>query len=188
MADSLRLIVERIDACTALHPLLTQQDRAAAADLRPERRRAEFLAWRALVRREAGAVGIGYAPWGAPQLDDGRRLSVAHCDRYVAVLIADGPCGVDIERLDRAFGRAAERYAAPHELALSADPRLPAALWCGKEALYKFAGRRGIRLKRDLAIGAVDFEAGRMTGSVCGSVAITIRFRIFDGHLLAWVG
>ena len=30
---------------------------------------------------------------------------MSHCERYVALCIADGPCGVDVEWLGRNFGR-----------------------------------------------------------------------------------
>lgn len=188
MDNRVRLFVERVDACAAWERLLTEEDLKAAASLCAGRRRQEFLAWRSLVRRELGAVGIGYASTGAPQLADGGGLSVSHCNQYVAVCLADGPCGVDVECLDRNFSRIASRYASAGELALDDDPRLPAALWCAKEALYKFAGRTGLDLRHDLHIAEVDFARGRMTGRICGGKSVTVRFRTFDCHLLAWVG
>jgi hypothetical protein len=188
MDKGARLVVERLDACAAWEHLLLQEDREAAARLRGERRMGEFLAWRSLLRRELGPVGIGYAPSGAPQLANGGFLSVSHCERYVALCIADGPCGVDVESLERNFGRVVGRYASADELALSDDPRLYAALWCAKETLYKYAGREGLDFVRDLCIVRIDFEAGVMEGSVCGGTPVAIRFRTFDGHLVAWTG
>lgn len=187
MDKRLRVLVERIDACAAWSHLLTAEDLRSAAALSGERRRREFLAWRSLVRRELGPVDIGYAPSGAPRLACGG-LSVSHCDVYVAVYLADGPCGVDVERLNRNFRRVIPRYATPQEAALCDDPRLDAALWCAKEALYKYAGRKGLDLRRDLLIERVDFTQGRMSGRICGGEAIPIGLRTFDGHLLVWVG
>ena len=47
----------------------TSEERAAAAGFVSERRRAEFLTWRAVVRRELGDdVGIAYDALGAPVL------------------------------------------------------------------------------------------------------------------------
>ena len=53
----------------------TSEERAAAAGFVSERRRAEFLTWRAVVRRELGDdVGIAYDALGAPVLHRGLRL------------------------------------------------------------------------------------------------------------------
>lgn len=187
MDNRVRLLVERIEACAGWEHLLTAEDHAAAVLRGAGARRREFMAWRALVRRERGAVGIGYAPTGAPQLAGGS-LSVSHSRDYVVVCLGDGPCGVDVERLDRNFSRCLSRYATAAERTLSDDPLLPAALWCAKEALYKYAGRTGLNLRRDLRIERIDFARGCMTGRICGGEPLTIRFRAFDGHMLAWVG
>ena len=59
----------------------TSEERAAAAGFVSERRRAEFLTWRAVVRRELGDdVGIAYDALGAPVLTNRAvHISVAHC-------------------------------------------------------------------------------------------------------------
>ena len=57
----------------------TSEERAAAAGFVSERRRAEFLTWRAVVRRELGDdVGIAYDALGAPVLTNRRPLRRPH--------------------------------------------------------------------------------------------------------------
>ena len=54
----------------------TSEERAAAAGFVSERRRAEFLTWRAVVRRELGDdVGIAYDALGAPVLTNRDKAS-----------------------------------------------------------------------------------------------------------------
>ena len=64
----------------------TSEERAAAAGFVSERRRAEFLTWRAVVRRELGDdVGIAYDALGAPVLTNRAvHISVAHCAGRIA--------------------------------------------------------------------------------------------------------
>ena len=120
------------------------------------------------MRRELGRdVRIGYAATGAPQLPDGQaHISVSHCPGRVAVLLAGGRCAVDIEPATRNFERAAPRYLTPDERMLSADPAWLAVAWCAKEALYKYAGRPGLDLLRDLRLEGVE----RCTDG-CGAAA-----------------
>ena len=117
----------------------TSEERAAAAGFVSERRRAEFLTWRAVVRRELGDdVGIAYDALGAPVLTNRAvHISVAHCAGRIAVCASPERCAVDIEPATRDFRRAASRYLTPEDEALSDDPLLPAIVWCAKETLYK---------------------------------------------------
>lgn len=117
----------------------TSEERAAAAGFVSERRRAEFLTWRAVVRRELGDdVGIAYDALGAPVLTNRAvHISVAHCAGRIAVCASPERCAVDIEPATRDFRRAASRYLTPEEEALSDDPLLPGIVWCAKETLYK---------------------------------------------------
>lgn len=141
---------------------VTSDELAEAGRFVREGRRREYLTWRAIVRRELGAdVRIAYDAAGAPVVDrDGVYVGVSHCRGRVAVCLSDVPCAVDIEPETRDFSRAAPRYMSPSELALSGDPLLPAAVWCAKEALYKYAGRRELDLLRDLRLLEADLGEG----------------------------
>ena len=131
----------------------TPEECAAAARFAPARAR-EYLAWRAIVRREVGRdARIGYNAVGAPVLENyPYLLTVSHGAGRVAVGISERRCAVDIERLDRNFLRILSRYLTPDEQRLSAHPHFPAVAWCAKEVLYKYAGRREADLLRDLRI------------------------------------
>ena len=66
---------------------VTPGERAAAQEFLRERRRREFLTWRAVVRRELGDdVPIAYDEAGAPVVP-GREvhIGVSHCPGRVAV-------------------------------------------------------------------------------------------------------
>lgn len=135
----------------------TADEASQAAAFRNERRRREFLTWRAIVRRVLGChTRIAYDELGAPSLPDGEAyVAVSHCSGRVAVCLSPNRCAVDIERADRDFSRAAERFLTPDEAALSSDSRWPGLVWCAKETLYKYARRRNLDLLRDLRIVSV---------------------------------
>ena len=153
-----RLIVEPPLPCEEASAWAAPEELATAAGFAPARAR-EYLAWRAIVRREVGRdARIAYDAVGAPVLENyPYRLAVSHCQGRVAVGISDRPCAVDIERLDRNFGRILSRYLTPDEQRLSTHPHFPAVAWCAKEALYKYAGRRELDLLRDLRIERIFF-------------------------------
>lgn len=161
---------------------------ATAAAFVSGRRRSEYLSWRAIVRRELGAdVRIGYDAIGAPIVEGGPFISVAHCPGRVAVCISDRRCGVDVESERRNFSRVASRCMTPQELALSSDPLLPGVLWCAKETLYKYAGRVELDLLRDLSVESVDLDAGSLGARIENGALLQLSVRREDGYILVYL-
>lgn len=167
----------------------TPEERAEAAAFGSERRRAEYLGWRALVRRELGAdVRIGYDGVGAPVLAGSDFcISVAHCAGRIAVCISEERCAVDIEPETRNFSRAEKRYMTPSERALSDDPLWPGIVWCAKETLYKYSGRQALDFAEDLRIERADLAAGTLTGRIENGEPIGLSVRREDGYILVCI-
>ena len=149
----------------------TSEERAAAAGFVSERRRAEFLTWRAVVRRELGDdVGIAYDALGAPVLTNRAvHISVAHCAGRIAVCASPERCAVDIEPATRDFRRAASRYLTPEEEALSDDPLLPGIVWCAK--------RDALQVCRTPGAGFPEGSARRAARPCCRDAGGTDRKR-----------
>ncbi|MFR6634745.1 MAG: hypothetical protein ACLUQ6_07920 [Alistipes onderdonkii] len=63
---------------------------------------------------------------------------------------------------------------------------LPAAVWCAKEALYKYARRPGLDLLHDLRVEAVDFAAGTVVGRIGGGEAIRLTLHRADGFITVY--
>ena len=151
---SSRIVIERIATEEALRASATPEDLAVVEGFGSASRRAEALAWRAVVRRELGReVAISYDEYGAPEVDiPNQYISVSHSREYVAVLFASAPCAVDIEDGRRDFRRVAAKYLSVEEQALAEKYDLFGAMWCAKEALYKYYRCGGIDFVRDVTI------------------------------------
>ena len=150
----------------------TDEEVAQAAAFRNERRRREFLTWRAIVRRVLGChTRIAYDELGAPSLPDGEAyVAVSHCSGRVAVCLSPNRCAVDIERADRDFSRVAARFLTPDEAALSTDPRWPGLVWCAKETLYKYARIPALDLLHDLSVERIGLPDGEAAGFVAARI------------------
>lgn len=103
--------------------------------LSSERRKREWLSWQVLLGHLLGVVETAYRASGAPYIIGSTKfLSVSHCRDYVAVLVSDTPCAVDIEPCNRDFCCASSRFLTEAEQAFSTKLGL---VWSAKETVYK---------------------------------------------------
>lgn len=169
---------------------VTPEEWQAAAGMKPASRRAEWLAWRAAARERLGKdISITYDSNGAPRLEKGLgHIGVSHTRGWVAVVWSPRRCAVDIEHVSRKISHVSHKFISPEEAALadSANPLFEIAVWCAKEALYKYSGTSGLDLSDEIRITSSEIDAGRMTGSVCGSRPIDIEI-ILRGELVCAV-
>lgn len=186
-----RLYIESPQSEEETSAWTTADEASQAAAFRNERRRREFLTWRAIVRRALGRhTRITYNELGAPFLPDGEAyVAVSHCPGRVAVCLSPNRCAVDIERADRDFSRVAERFLTPDEASLCSDPRWPGLVWCAKETLYKYARRRNLDLLRDLRIVSVrpSSDPSPCTWTIGGQIGNEAPLRLsacYDGDFL----
>ena len=169
--------------------LFTSEELHTAAAFGSSHRRREYLAWRSIIRREVGADAvISYNTVGAPVVENYPvHISVSHCKGSVAVCISAKPCAVDVESVDRDFSRALPRYLSPEERLLSTCPLFPAVAWCAKEALYKFSGRTGLDLLRDLHLEDFDAEAGIVTGRIENGEPVKLSVHCGEGFIAVYI-
>lgn len=189
-----RIFIEKPVDENELLAAATDAERITAAGFGSQRRRREYLMWRHIVRRELGAqTEIEYLPSGRPVVNHpDTYIGVSHDRDYVAVIISQHPCAIDIEPLSRDFTRAVGRCTTEEERSLSDDVRSEAALWCAKETLYKYISakehNRTVDFASDICIKTVDFGRGIIVGSICGGEDTEMRMLEHEGHLIVFVG
>lgn len=200
------LLLSRIAPLEQLESEANAEEMRAVAAFTSPSRRAERLAWRIMLRRWAGQpIEVEYSPTGAPQIKNLAypHISVAHCCDMVAVALSARPCAVDIETLNRNFGRVAERFMSDDERAMThtdadtdtdidtdtdtdANAKI-AAVWCGKETLYKLYGRAGLDLKKDIRITSLDLSNGIVRGQIDEEVEVEMHLRqTDDNHIVVY--
>lgn len=176
MGDGAVLLLWRIvETETELRGAVTAGDAASIEGMASAARRVGRLAWRAALRSEYPDADVCYDVFSAP-VAAGMPLGVTHCDGLAAVLVSGGRCGVDAERFDRPLERLCPRVMTAGELALGAagDGRTAVAMWCAKEAMYKFYGRKSLDFRRDLRIESVDMARGIISGRIKEGDRLTV--------------
>lgn len=182
------LFIERLMLEEELQNLVLESDIKKASLFGSERRRREFLTWRAVVYRELGfGVNIEYSSVGAPIISNVERLyiSVSHSSTHIALVISSNPCTVDIESTTRNFTRISSRYISKREEKLSKDILFPAIAWSAKEALYKLSGEKYLDFIEDISIESLDREV--VLARVKGGGIIKLSVEIIENSQIVVV-
>lgn len=130
-------------------------------------------------------VKVSHRESGAPFLvglpvDQSKNITISHTKSYVAVIISDEPCGVDIESVDRDTSRVESRFASLAEKAIcrAVFPHNPALMvWCAKEALYKFYDQRGVDFMRDVEVTGASLS--RLSARIFQE-SVELEWRVMD--------
>ena len=139
-----------------------------------EKRRAEWLAVRAVLARKLPGARIVYDDAGKPLLEGAHgHLSISHTDGYAVVAFSPGcEVGVDVEPVSRDVLSVSRRFM-PQELLGALPPaernRMALLNWCAKEALYKITGDLGGNFKDNILVDGFGLEdEGRVALSLVG--------------------
>ncbi len=165
---------------------LTESDIIYIESLKSKKRQMEVASWRELLRSSFEInCDVMYHPSGAPYLVGSECfISVSHSSSYVAIILSDSACAIDIESTARDFKRVSSRYVTASEaLLLPNEPLLLPILWSAKEVLYKLSPLDGLDLLNDINVLSIDGDVilGRVAGCD-GEVAMS--YQISNGHVI----
>lgn len=118
-------------------------------------RQKEYLATRYLRTQLMGKTPIHYSEIGAPYLNDGDFISIAHTKAVVGIARCKSfPIGFDLEPIHEKVVRVKHKFLHPSEIT-HFDTTNTAELikiWSAKEALYKCSSKNGLHFSRDLKL------------------------------------
>ncbi|MFN8776072.1 MAG: 4'-phosphopantetheinyl transferase family protein [Flavobacteriales bacterium] len=148
---------------------LNDAERLQWKSIRLEKRKREWLGQRILCKRFVPGSTVAYLASGKPVIPGGPHISFSHHGHYAAIMIAEVPCGLDLQAPDTKLMALRSRFMHADELAqMPDDPDQQLTwltlAWTAKEAIFKcfgehvhFAGH--IRM-RSYSAEAVDLQAG----------------------------
>ena len=157
-----------------------------------EKRQAEWLATRLLIRQLIGAeYKIEYLQTGKPVIihHHYKHLSISHSREFAVVLLHERcNVGIDIEDISRDYNRIEKRFLSEPELLFVAKNKvLQCIYWCAKEAVFKLVEEDGIDFKRQILIKG---DQNNLTARYSGDQEI-LHFPLFtdtfENNCLVWV-
>lgn len=123
-----------------------------------------------------GGMTVGHRSDGSPFIPgSGMCISISHSLTYVAVAVASGCVGIDIEQPRQQLEKVAPRFLSDREQIVAES--MPLGLlraWTAKEAVFKAIRGQGVDFARDITLSD-DFS------SACFRDGLTIFLHVFPG-------
>jgi len=151
-----------------------------------KKRKKEHLASRLLVNEICPTKTIIYNEFGAPELNNGKHISISHSKELVAVILSDKKTGLDIEQISEKSLRIASKFVSARNL-IKLNKVKATLIWCLKEAIYKWHQKGGIDFIKDIIIP--EFFAkkyGQVTAYFRGK-KLNLNYLKINNHYLVYV-
>ena len=116
-----------------------------------KKRKKEHLASRLLVNEICPTKTIIYNEFGAPELNNGKHISISHSKELVAVILSDKKTGLDIEQISEKSLRIASKFVSARNL-IKLNKEKATLIWCLKEAIYKWHQKGSVDFIKDIII------------------------------------
>ena len=151
-----------------------------------EKRRKEYLISRLMVNKLCENGTIIYNEFGAPELDNGKHLSISHSNELVTVIISETKSGIDIEQISEKTLRIASKFVSEKNL-IKLNKEKATLIWCLKEAIYKWHQKGGVDFIKDIIIPEFNLEEHGKVTTYFREKKLNLNYLKINNHYLVYV-
>ncbi len=154
--------------------------------LKTDKRKKEFLASRLLLEQLSPNAIITYNEFGAPELDNGKHVSISHSKKMVAIIISEQQVSIDIEQISAKALRLSSKFVSEKNLKKLSKEKAT-LIWCLKEVVFKWHQKGGVDFIKDIVIP--DFlvkEKGIITVQFKNK-ELNLNYQKINNHYLVYV-
>ena len=153
--------------------------------LKSEKRQLEYILTRLLLQQIDRELIISYNQYGAPKLNDGRKISISHSSDLVAVIISEKKVAIDIEKIGNKPFKIIHKFISNNDNIL--DNKMETTLaWSAKEAVYKLHQEGRIDFKKDINIQKID-TIKKQIHTTFQKKNLVLNFQKINNHFLVYV-
>ena len=153
--------------------------------LKSEKRQLEYILTRLLLQQIDRKLIISYNQFGAPKLNDGRKISISHSSDLIAVIISEKKVAVDIEKISNKPLKIKHKFISNNDNIL--DNKMEVTLaWIAKEDVYNIHQKEGIDFKKDIMIHKID-TSKKQIHTTFQKKNLVLNFQKINNHFLVYV-
>jgi 4'-phosphopantetheinyl transferase len=151
-----------------------------------EKRQKEHFASRLLVNEICPTKTIIYNEFGAPELNNGKHISISHSKELVAVILSDKKTGLDIEQISEKSFRIASKFVSEKNL-INLNKEKATLIWCLKEAIYKWYQKGGVDFIKDIIIPEFFAKKNGKVTAYFRKKKLNLNYLKINNHYLVYV-
>ncbi len=151
-----------------------------------EKRKKEHFASRLLVNEICPTKTIIYNEFGAPELNNGKHISISHSKELVAVIFSDKKTGLDIEQISEKSLRIASKFVSAKNL-IKLNKEKATLIWCLKEAIYKWHQKGRVDFIKDIIIPELFAEEYGKVMAYFKEKKLNLNYLKIHNHYLVYV-
>ena len=153
--------------------------------LKSEKRQLEYILTRLLLQQIDKELIISYNQFGAPKLNDGRKISISHSNDLITIVISEKKVAIDIEKISNKPLKIKHKFISNNDNIL--DNKMEVTLaWIAKEAVYKLHQKGGIDFKKDIIIHKID-TIKKQIHTTFQKKNLVLNFQKINNHFLVYV-
>ena len=153
--------------------------------IKSQKRKLEILAVRALLEKMCGNVKLNYNKYGAPILDNKKKISISHSKQLVAIIVSEFNSAIDTETITNRILKIKNKFISTNDNINDSQEDLTIA-WSTKECIFKWHQKGNLNFKDDISIKCIDHSTKTIEVSFDKNLFI-LNFLKINNHILVYV-
>jgi phosphopantetheinyl transferase len=153
--------------------------------IKSQKRKLEVLAVRALLKKMCGNVKLSYNKFGAPVLDNNKKISISHSKQLVAIILSELKSSIDTEIISKRILKIKDKFISTNDNINESQEDLTIA-WSTKECIFKWHQKGNLNFKDDISIKSIDHSTKKIEVSFDKNLFI-LNFLKINNHILVYV-
>ena len=153
--------------------------------IKSQKRKLEILAVRALLEKMCGNVKLDYNKYGAPVLDNNKKISISHSKKLVAIIVSELKTGIDIEIISERVLKVKNKFLSYSDNIDESQEDLTIA-WSTKECVFKWHQKGNLNFKDDILIKKINHSSKTIEVFFDENLFI-LNFLKINNHILVYV-
>ncbi|MDA9808526.1 4'-phosphopantetheinyl transferase superfamily protein [Flavobacteriales bacterium] len=172
------------DLNESLAELLKLGARFDSSKFKAEKRKKDFLVSRLLLNELEPNQQISYNSNGAPEISNGKHISISHSKNLVAIIISDKKVGLDIEYISEKPLRLSPKFITESSQQ-DLTKEKATLIWCCKEAVFKWHQKGGVNFIKDIIIP--EFTVKKIITIQFKNKELNLNYKKINNHYLVYV-
>jgi len=153
--------------------------------IKTEKRKLEILGVRALLKEMCSNAKLDYNKYGAPILDNNKKISISHSKQLVAIIISELKSGIDIEIISERVLKVKNKFLSYSDNIDESQEDLTIA-WSTKECIFKWHQKGNLNFKDDILIKKINHLSKTIEVFFDENLFI-LNFLKINNHILVYV-